>query len=155
MLNISGDRARRTVKSSHKVYYSQNYETAISDKITGWEGEQFPLIVLKNSNAKLSLPYITAKQFCCYLCHYKRLFYTKNNCQSVRNLFQSGAAEQGERGEHLLTLKIRRVSNQQNTHFAHPEQLNEKAEGAVSPPPTSIKTDLILPCFSVCFIYKF
>ena len=25
------------------VSYSQNYKTAISDKITFWEGEQFPL----------------------------------------------------------------------------------------------------------------
>ena len=44
-LNISGDRARMTVKSSDWGSYIPNYKTTISDKITCWEGEQFPLIV--------------------------------------------------------------------------------------------------------------
>ena len=43
-LNISGDRARWAVKSSDYGFsYIPNYKTAISDKITSWKGEQFPL----------------------------------------------------------------------------------------------------------------
>ena len=46
MLNTSGsgEKACRNVKPSDKgFFYNQNYKTAISDKITCWEGEQFPV----------------------------------------------------------------------------------------------------------------
>ena len=57
-LNISGDRARRTVKPSDYNIdsYSPNYTTAISDKIACWEGEQFLLsLVFKSALVDVGL----------------------------------------------------------------------------------------------------
>ena len=45
-LNILGNRAGETIHFLNSVSYNPNYKTAISDKITCWEGGQFPLIMI-------------------------------------------------------------------------------------------------------------